>query len=207
VPVDVEALGVDLMSLSAHKMYGPKGAGALYVRKARRPRLRLQPQMEGGGQEKGLRSGTSNVPGIVGMGAASRIAAAALREGEPDRIRALRDRLLEGLRSRIEGVEVNGALEPRLPGNLHVSIARAEAETLILALGGAIAISSGAACAEAGGKGSHVLRALGLPDDRVYTALRFGIGRFNTASEIDTVVGALTEAAGAARSRSAAAAR
>jgi cysteine desulfurase len=207
VPVDVDAWGVDLMSLSAHKMYGPKGVGALYVRKARKPRVRLQPQMEGGGQEKGLRSGTLNVPGIVGLGAASRVAAAALRNGEAKRIGALRDRLLEGLRSRIEGIEVNGALAPRLPGNLHVSISRAEAETLILSLGGRIAISSGAACAEAGGKGSHVLRALGLADDRIYTALRFGIGRFNTASEIDAVVEALAAAAAVARNRSSAAAR
>ena len=207
VPVDVDAWGVDLMSLSAHKMYGPKGVGALYVRKTRKPRLRLKPQLEGGGQEKGLRSGTSNVPGIVGLGAASRMAAAALRDGEAERIGALRDRLLGGLQSRIEGVQVNGALSPRLPGNLHVSIPRAEAETLILSLGGRIAISSGAACAEAGGRGSHVLRALGLGDDRVYTALRFGIGRFNTASEIDAVVETLADAAMIARSRSAAAAR
>jgi cysteine desulfurase len=207
VPVDVDAWGVDLMSLSAHKMYGPKGAGALYVRKSRKPRLRLQPQLEGGGQEKGLRSGTLNVPGIVGLGAASRMASAALRGGEAERIGALRDRLLAGLRSRIEGVEVNGALSPRLPGNLHVSIPRAEAETLILSLGGRIAISSGAACAEAGGKGSHVLRALGLADDRIYTALRFGIGRFNTPSEIDSVIEALAAAAAVARNRSSAAAR
>jgi cysteine desulfurase len=207
VAVDVDAWGVDLMSVSAHKMYGPKGVGALYVRKNRKPRLRLQPQAEGGGQEKGLRSGTLNVPGIVGLGAASRKAAAALRDGEAQRIAALRDRLLAALRSRIEGVEVNGALSPRLPGNLHVSISRAEAETLILSLGGGIAISSGAACAEAGGKGSHVLRALGLADDRIYTALRFGVGRFNTESEIDAVVEALVQAAAVARNRSSAAAR
>ena len=172
IPVDVERWAVDLMSLSAHKMYGPKGVGALYVRRDRRPRLRLQPQAEGGGQERGLRSGTLNVPGIVGFGEAARLA-------------ALRDRLLAGLRDRIGGVTLNGAAAPRLPGNLHVSIERAEAETLILSLGGAIAISSGAACAEAGGKGSHVLRALGLPDERIYTALRFGIGRYNDREEID----------------------
>ena len=207
IPVDVFRWGVDLMSLSAHKMYGPKGVGALYVRKERRPRLRLQPQMEGGGQEKGLRSGTLNVPGIVGLGAAARRAAAALEGGEAERIGGLRDRLLAGLRARIDGVEVNGALAPRLPGNLHVSIPRAEAETLILSLGGRIAISSGAACAEAGGKGSHVLRALGLSDERVYTALRFGIGRFNTAEEIDAVVTAVADAAARARGRSSAAAR
>jgi cysteine desulfurase len=207
VPVDVGAWGVDLMSLSAHKMYGPKGVGALYVRKTRRPRLRLEPQMEGGGQEKGLRSGTLNVPGIVGFGAASQLAMSALQDGEPLRIAALRDRLLAGLRSRIDGIELNGAESPRLPGNLHVSIPRAEAETLILSLGGRIAISSGAACAEAGGKGSHVLRALGLADGRIFTALRFGIGRFNTADEIDSVVAAVADGAAAARNRSSAAAR
>jgi cysteine desulfurase len=207
IPVDVDAWGADLMSLSAHKMYGPKGVGALYVRKGRQPRLRLQPQMEGGGQEKGMRSGTLNVPGIVGLGAASRLAAAALRDGEAERIRALRERLLAGLRSRVDGILVNGALEPRLPGNLHVSIPRAEAETLILSIGGRIAISSGAACAEAGGKGSHVLRAIGLDDERVYTALRFGIGRFTTAEEIDAAVSAIAEAAATARGRSSAAAR
>jgi cysteine desulfurase len=127
--------------------------------------------------------------------------------GEPARIAALRDRLLAGLRREIGGVEVNGSSERRLPGNLHVSIARAEAETLILSLGGRIAISSGAACAEAGGKGSHVLRAVGLPDERIYTALRFGIGRFNDADEIDEAVKALAAAVGTARSRASAAPR
>ena len=164
-------------------------------------RLRLQPQAEGGGQEKGVRSGTLNVPGIVGFGAAACLAARAIASGEPARLRALRDRLLSGLRSRIDGVELNGAADPRLPGNLHVSIDRAEAETLILSLGGSIALSSGAACAEAGGKGSHVLRAIGLPDERVYTALRFGLGRYNDAGEVDTVVEALAEAVKAARAR------
>ena len=201
VPVDAGAWNVDLMSLSAHKMYGPKGVGALYVRRDRKPRLRLQPQAEGGGQEKGVRSGTLNVPGIVGFGAAACLAARAIASGEPARLRALRDRLLSGLRSRIDGVELNGAADPRLPGNLHVSIDRAEAETLILSLGGSIALSSGAACAEAGGKGSHVLRAIGLPDERVYTALRFGLGRYNDAGEVDTVVEALAEAVKAARAR------
>jgi cysteine desulfurase len=204
VPFDVEKSGTDLVSISAHKMYGPKGVGALYVRRARRPRIRLQPQAEGGGQEKGLRSGTLNVPGIVGLGEAARLAAAAIEAGEPERIAALRDRLLAGLRARISGVEVNGSMERRLPGNLHVSIARAEAETLILSLGGRIAISSGAACAEAGGKGSHVLRAVGLSDERVYTALRFGIGRFNDVREIYESVDALAVAVDAARARAAA---
>ena len=124
----------------------------------------------------------------MGLGEAARLAAESIAAGEPARIGALRDRLLAGLRGQIEGVEVNGSMERRLPGNLHVSIVRAEAETLILSLGGRIAISSGAACAEAGGKGSHVLRAVGLSDERVYTALRFGIGRFNDAAEIDEAV-------------------
>jgi cysteine desulfurase len=207
MPVRVDAWGTDLVSISAHKMYGPKGVGALYVRRSRRPRIRLQPQAEGGGQEKGLRSGTLNVPGIVGLGQAARLAAEALAGGEPARIAALRDHLLAGLRRRLDGVEVNGSMEHRLPGNLHVSIARAEAETLILSLGGRIAISSGAACAEAGGKGSHVLRALGLSDERIYTALRFGIGRFNDAAEIDDAVEALALAVEAARQRAAAAPR
>ncbi len=206
IPVNVDAWRVDVMSLSAHKMYGPKGIGALYLRKDRRPRVRPQPQAEGGGQEKGMRSGTLNVPGIVGFGEAARVAKQALAGGEPERIRALRDRLLAGLIARIDGVEMNGALEPRLPGNAHVSIARAEAETLILSLGGTIALSSGAACAEAGGKGSHVLRAMGLPDDRVFTALRFGVGRYNTEPEVDVVVEALARAVKATRERSAPAA-
>jgi cysteine desulfurase len=202
IPVDVEAWSVDLLSISAHKMYGPKGVGALYVRKDRRPRLRLQAQAEGGGQEKGLRSGTLNVPGIVGLGEASRLAREALAAGEAARLEAMRDRLLAELQRRIGEVTVNGALRPRLPGNLHVSIARAEAETLILSLGGEVAISSGAACAEAGGKGSHVLRAMGLSDERLYTALRFGIGRYNTDLELDAVVGALEEAVRQSRRRS-----
>lgn len=202
IPASAEDWGADLMSLSAHKMYGPKGTGALYVRKGRRPRLRLQPQAEGGGQERGLRSGTLNVPGIVGFGEAARLAGEALGAGEPDRIRGLRDQLWARLREKIDGIEINGALDPRLPGNLHVSIARAEAEVLILSLGGRIALSSGAACAEAGGKGSHVLRAMGLPDERVYTALRFGIGRYNSAAEIEAVVEALAAAVGEARARS-----
>ena len=205
LPLDVGATPVDLLSLSAHKVYGPKGVGALYVRKDRRPRLRLQPQMEGGGQEKGVRSGTLNVPGIVGMGEAARLAREALAAGEPARLRTMRDRFLAELQRRLGEVTVNGALEPRLAGNLHVSIARAEAETLILSLGGRFALSSGAACAEAGGKGSHVLRAMGLSDERVYTALRCGVGRYNTPLELENAVDALEEAVRTARRRSSAA--
>src|SRR5438552_4207450 len=144
IAVDVEAWNTDLVSLSAHKMYGPKGVGALYVRHSRRPRIRMQAQAEGGGQEKGARSGTLNVPGIVGFGEAARLAKDALAAGEGARIGSLRDRLLAGLSSRIEGVVVNGSLRHRLPGNLHVSIERAEAETLILSLVGRIATSSAA---------------------------------------------------------------
>jgi cysteine desulfurase len=203
VPVDVTAWDVDLMSLSAHKMYGPKGVGALYVRRGRTPRLRLAAQAEGGGQEKGLRSGTLNVPGIVGFGVAARLAGEALTSGEADRIRALRDRLLAGLFRRVEGVSLNGALEPRLPGNLNVSIARAEAERVLLTLGDRFALSSGAACAEAGGKGSHVLRAIGLPDDRIYTALRFGLGRYNVENDVDAAVQAVADAVKDVRGRTA----
>jgi cysteine desulfurase len=205
--VDVAAWNVDLLSLSAHKMYGPKGVGGLYVRKGRRPRLRLKPLLEGGGQERGMRSGTLNVPGIVGFAEACRLAQAALAGGEDVRLRALRDRLLAGLRARLDGIDVNGALEPRLAGNLHVSFAGVEAETLILSLGGRIAVSSGAACAEASGKGSHVLRALSLPDERVYTALRFGLGRYNNETEVDEVVEALSSAVRDARARAASALR
>jgi cysteine desulfurase len=199
--VDVEAWNADLMSLSAHKMYGPKGVGALYVRQGRRPRLKLRSQAEGGGQERGLRSGTLNVPAIVGFGAAALLGQRALMEGEPERLRALRDRLLRGLGDRIEGIHVNGSLERRLPGNLHVSIDAVEAETLILALGSRVALSAGAACSEAGGKGSHVLRALGLSDARVYGSLRFGLGRYNTQAEVDAAVEAVAEAVGEARVR------
>jgi len=190
------------MSLSAHKMYGPKGAGALYIRRGRRPPVRVQAQMEGGGQERGIRSGTLNVPAIVGFGEASHLAAEALRAGEPARILALRERLLGALRDEIGGITVNGALAPRLAGNLNVSIAGIEAETLLLSVGEQVAVSSGAACAEAGGKGSHVLRALGLPDEHVYSSLRFGIGRYNGEDDVDRAVSVLADAVAAARARS-----
>jgi cysteine desulfurase len=199
--VDVGTWCLDLMSLSAHKMYGPKGIGALFVRRGRKPRVRLEPQAEGGGQEGGLRSGTLNVPGIVGFGRAARLAAEALESGEPERIRVLRDRLFAALRAKIGGVLLNGPASPRLPGNLHVSIEGVQAETLLVSVAELVALSTGAACAESGGKGSHVLKALGLDDGRVYTALRFGIGRYNTAGEIDAVVDILAEAVREARAR------
>ena len=195
VPVDVEALGVDLLSLTAHKLYGPKGIGALYVRR-RRPRLPLAPLIDGGGHERGLRSGTLNVPGIVGFGAAAEICKAEL-EPEAARIGALRDRLLAALRGRLDGVTVNGSLEQRLPHNLNVSFAGIEGESLLVGLDD-VAVSSGAACSSASPSldPSHVLRAIGIPDELARASLRFGLGRWTSAEEIDYAadkVGSLVE--------------
>jgi cysteine desulfurase len=178
VPFDVEALNVDLASISAHKIYGPKGVGALYVR---RKAVRIAAQIEGGGQERGMRSGTLNVPGIVGFGRAAEIARAEI-QGEAKRIAALRDRLLEALRAKTDGMTVNGAMNPRLPGNLNVSFIGVDGEALLVSLDD-IAVSSGAACTQA--EPSHVLMALGLPKDRALASLRFGIGRSTTAADVD----------------------
>jgi cysteine desulfurase len=185
IPFDVEALGVDLASLSAHKMYGPKGVGALYVR--RRPRARLTAQMDGGGHERGYRSGTLNVPGIVGFGAAAELAGAE-REAEAPRLLALRGRLLEGLRAGLDLVSVNGSLEHRLPGNLNVSFAYVEGEALMMAIKD-VAVSSGSACTSASLEPSYVLRAMGIADDRAHSSIRFGLGRFTTAEEVEHVIG------------------
>ena len=179
VAIDVEALGVDLLSMSAHKMYGPKGVGALFVR--RRLPVNLVPQIDGGNQERGLRSGTLNVPGIVGFGAACEIARAEM-VNESDRMRALRNRLLDRLRDGIDGVTTNGSLAARLPGNLNVSFPRIDGEALLVSLEG-VAVSSGAACTAA--EPSHVLLAMGLPKDLALASLRFGIGRWTTETEID----------------------
>jgi cysteine desulfurase len=184
VPFDVEELDVDLATLSAHKIYGPKGVGALYVRRsasADRVRVSIEAQIDGGGHERGLRSGTLNVPGIAGFGRAAEIARAELTT-EARRVGALRDRLLEGLQSRIDGMTVNGAMASRLPGNLNVSFAGVDGEALLLGLDD-IAVSSGAACTQA--EPSHVLMALGMTTDRALASLRFGIGRATTAEEID----------------------
>jgi len=199
VPLDLAALGVDLAALTAHKMYGPKGVGALWVRRRRgEPELRLAPQIEGGGQERGLRAGTLNVPGIVGFGAASRIALAEL-EPESIRTRSLRDRLLAGLRVRVTGFRVTGALgdagagpEPRLPGNLHVSFPGIEGRRLLEALPD-VAVSSGSACSSDKLEGSHVLRALGLPDARIYSAVRMCVGRFTTEEDVDRAAARIAE--------------
>ncbi|MEO7156725.1 MAG: cysteine desulfurase family protein, partial [Vicinamibacterales bacterium] len=180
VPFDVDALDVDFASLTAHKIYGPKGAGALYVRRQGRP-VTLAPQIDGGGQERGRRSGTLNVPGIVGFGRAAEISGAEMA-GESLRVAALRDRLLERLRSRTDGLTVNGAMDARLPGNLNVSFAGIDGEALLVGLDD-IAVSSGAACTQA--EPSHVLIALGLSRDRALASLRFGIGRTTTADDID----------------------
>jgi cysteine desulfurase len=186
IQVDVEELQVDLMSFSAHKIYGPKGVGALYVRRGR-PSVRLEPQIDGGGQEHGLRSGTLNAPGIVGFATALELAVAEMPE-EQRRLTTLRRRLYERLTASLEGVALNGpALEPpelRLPGNLNLSFAFVDGEALILNMKD-LAVSSGSACTSANPEPSHVLRALGIDDDLVRASLRFGLGRFNTEEEVD----------------------
>jgi cysteine desulfurase len=195
IAVDVQQLQVDLLSFSAHKFYGPKGVGGLYVRR-RHPRVRLDPLIEGGGQEHGLRSGTQNVPGIVGMARALEICLAEMST-ETERLRELRSRLYGQLSSRIEKMTLNGpALQEeslRLPGNLNCSFAYVDGEALMMNLG-QIAVSSGSACTSANPQPSHVLSALGLGDDAVRASLRFGIGRFNTAAEIDLAAERLAEA-------------
>jgi len=185
VPVDVQALGIDLLSVSAHKVYGPKGIGALFVRR-KNPRVTLEPILFGGGHERGLRSGTLNVPGIVGFGEALRIAAAEMPE-ESRRLRALRDRLHEGIAARLADVALNGHPVERLPHNLNLSFAYVEGEALMSALDD-IAVSSGSACTSANKEPSHVLRAMGRSDDQAVTSIRFGLGRFNTRDEVDYVV-------------------
>ncbi len=198
IPFDVEAAHVDLASLSAHKFYGPKGVGALYVR--RRPRARLQPQMDGGGHERGLRSGTLNVPGIVGMGRAAELALAE-RDAEAPRVLALRERLRAGLEAGLDLVTVNGSLAHRLPGNLNVSFAYVEGEAMMMAIKD-VAVSSGSACTSASLEPSYVLRAMGVSDDLAHSSIRFGLGRFNTAEEVDHVVGLVIAKVGKLREMS-----
>jgi len=202
IPFDVGSLAVDLASLTAHKLYGPKGTGALYVR-GRNPRVRLEPLFHGGGHERGMRSGTLNVPGIVGFGKAAQIALAE-RDEEARRLRLLRERLAAGL-ARIDGVSLNGAPLPeidaagrlpageperRLPGNLNVSFAGVEGEALLMGIKD-VAVSSGSACTSASIEPSHVLRSIGVPDELAHASIRFGLGRFNTAEEVDFTIGAV----------------
>jgi cysteine desulfurase len=189
IPLDVERSNADLVSLSAHKMYGPKGVGALYVR--RRPRARLEPQMDGGGHERGYRSGTLNVPGIVGFGKAAEIARAEM-PAEAPRLLALRERLRRALEGGIERVRVNGSLVHRLPGSLNVSFEHVEGEALMLAMKD-VAVSSGSACTSASLEPSYVLRAMGVSDEMAHSSLRIGLGRFNTEEEVDHVARLLAE--------------
>lgn len=200
VPIDVEAMHIDLLSMTAHKLYGPKGSGALYVRRMK-PRLPLAAQIDGGGQENGLRSGTLNVPGIVGLGRAADICRLEMGD-ESARLSALRDRLLEGLRAKIDGVRVNGTLERRLPHNLHVSFEGVEGEALLMAIGD-LAVSTGSACSSGSQKPSHVLQAIGAVGPGGGAAIRFGLGRRTTADEIDYAIGRLSAVIGALRARAA----
>ncbi|MGZ3438563.1 MAG: aminotransferase class V-fold PLP-dependent enzyme, partial [Polyangia bacterium] len=183
VPFDVNEAKVDLAALSAHKIYGPKGVGALYVR--RKPRVRVVEQIDGGGHERGMRSGTLNVPGIVGFGKAAELSRTEMVE-EAKRLEALRDRLLNYLQTHLKEVHVNGSWKHRLPGNLNVSFAYVEGEGLMMALKD-VAVSSGSACTSASLEPSYVLRALGVGEEMAHSSIRFGIGRFNTDEEIDYV--------------------
>ena len=189
VPFDVNAVQADLISISAHKIYGPKGIGALCLRR-RNPRVQLTEQINGGGHERGLRSGTLNVPGIVGFGAAATICKAEMA-AESERLFALRNRLNDQLHRNIDDIQVNGSMRHRLPHNLNVSFERLDGDSLLMAVDD-IALSSGAACTSAGREPSHVLTALGLDDELVRASLRFGLGRWTTELEIDAVVSKLS---------------
>jgi len=184
MPVNVIADGIDVLSLSAHKLYGPKGVGALYVRR-RNPRVQITAQIDGGGHERGMRSGTLNVPGIVGLGAACEIANREMAE-ESKRLRFLRDKLKDKLMSQLDEVYINGSMEHRLPHNLNISFAYVEGESLLMGIND-IAVSSGSACTSATLEPSYVLKALGAGDDLAHSSIRFGLGRFNTEEEVDYV--------------------
>jgi len=191
VPVNVETEHIDLMSISAHKMYGPKGVGALYVRR-RNPQVRLAAQMDGGGHERGMRSGTLNVPGIVGLGEACVICLREMKD-ESRRLEQLRDRLRAALEAGLDEIGINGSPDHRLPHNLNMSFAYVESETLMMALDG-IAVSSGSACTSATVEPSYVLRAMGVADEAAHSSIRFGLGRFNTADEVDYAAARIIEA-------------
>ena len=184
IPVDVQTDNIDLLAISAHKIYGPKGVGALYVRR-RNPRVQLSAIIDGGGHERGMRSGTLNVPGIVGLGAACEIAQKEMTE-EAARLRKLRDRLKAGLEAKLDEVFINGSMEHRLPHNLNMSFAYVEGESLLMGIND-IAVSSGSACTSATLEPSYVLKALGVGEDLAHTSIRFGLGRFNTEEEVDYV--------------------
>jgi cysteine desulfurase len=190
VDFDVQKMNIDLASITAHKMYGPKGVGALYVRRSK-PRVRLVAQMDGGGHERGYRSGTLNVPGIVGFGKAAQIM---IDEGKAEsaRLTALRERLKKRIESKIEEVYLNGHPEHRLPGNLNISFNFVEGEAMMMAIKD-VAVSSGSACTSASLEPSYVLRALGVGDELAHSSIRFGLGRFNTEEEVDYVADLVTE--------------
>ncbi len=190
IPLNVEDMGIDLLSLTAHKIYGPKGIGALYVR-ATKPRVKITAQIDGGGHERGMRSGTLNVPGIVGLGKASELAQQEMG-AEAERLIALRERLKAGLFAQIEDVRINGDAVQRLPGNLNLSFAYVEGESLMMGLK-EIAVSTGSACTSASLEPSYVLKAIGLEDSLAHASIRFGLGRFNTVDEIDYAVQRVSE--------------
>ena len=199
VPLDVGAMGIDLLSLTGHKYYGPKGAGALYVRR-RKPKLQLSCQIDGGGHENGLRSGTLNVPGIVGLGRAAELCRQEMA-GESVRLSGMRDRLLAGLQRGLDDVRLNGpAADRRLPHNLHVSFDDVEGEALLMALGD-IAVSTGSACSSGSQAPSHVLVAIGATGDRAGASIRFGLGRTTTDADIDVAIERVTTVVKALRAQ------
>ena len=189
IPFDVNAVKADLVSISAHKIYGPKGMGALYVRR-RNPRVLLAEQISGGGHERGMRSGTLNVPGIVGLGKAAAICRAEMA-ADAERLRRLRDRLNEKLHENLDEIYINGSMEHRLPHNLNISFAYVEGESLLMGIND-VAVSSGSACTSASLEPSYVLKALGAGDDLAHSSIRFGLGRWTTDEEVDYVVDRLT---------------
>jgi cysteine desulfurase len=190
IPVDVNAMNIDVLSLTAHKLYGPKGVGTLYVRR-RNPRVQISAQLDGGGHERGMRSGTLNVPGIVGLGAACEIAREEMAS-ESARLIRLREKLKTKLESALDYVHVNGSMEHRLPGNLNMSFVYVEGESLLMGIN-EIAVSSGSACTSATLEPSYVLKALGLGDDVAHSSIRFGLGRFNNEAEVDYVADKLID--------------
>jgi cysteine desulfurase len=191
VPIDVNAMKIDVLAISGHKIYGPKGIGALFVRR-KNPRVKLTGVIDGGGQERGMRSGTLNVPGIVGLGKALEIAVEEMPT-EIKRLTYLRDKLKDGVMSQLEDCYVNGSMESRLPGNINISYAYVEGEGLLMGLKG-LAVSSGSACTSASLEPSHVLKALGIGDELAHSSIRYGLGRFTTEEEVDYAIQITVEA-------------
>jgi cysteine desulfurase len=190
IPINVDKMAIDVLSLTAHKVYGPKGVGALYVR-GTHPRVKIMPMLDGGGHERGMRSGTLNVPGIVGLGIACELGQKEMG-GEAERLMGLRERLRTGLVQQLEDVYINGDPVRRLPGNLNMSFAYIDGESLMMGLK-EIAVSTGSACTSASLEPSHVLKALGVEESLAHASIRFGIGRFNTAEEIEYTIGRVAE--------------